>query len=197
MQGEETQMASAAPVLGGGGSGLQVPVGIYTAGVVDSFLRVNRPRPVEASIADRISETHAPVNQTTSQQITDRYLHYHIRGSTGSLYDLSTLAIELCMTLSKKDGTALEDETNFVLTNGLSNVIFRNAQVFIGDKLVESSPLNSYTSFMKILTHQKTHMIKLNNRLTHHYLDYRGSGIKNMYDAAYFTNANPFEKQVI
>ena len=189
-------MASAAPRLGGG-LGVEVPVGNYTAGVVDSFPRANRIRSVEAAVSDRITESIAPVNQTTNQKITDRYISFHIQGVEGTFVDLSSLGLELALSLSKADGEALNEDTNIVLVNGLLNTLFKNVQVYIGNKLVESANMNSYTSYIKLLTHNKSHLVKMHQRLAYFFNDYRGSGCKDTFDDSYFANLNQLEKKVI
>ena len=188
-------MASVAPRLGGG-IGVEVPVGNYTAGVVDSFPRANRSRTVEASISDRITESLAPINQTTSQKITDRYILFQYQGIEGAFVDLSSLALEVGLSLSKADGTKLDDATNVVLVNGLLNNMFKNVQVYIGNKLIESSSMNSYSSYIKLLAYNKSPLVKMHQRLTHFYNDYRGSGCREEFDADYFTNLNHLEREV-
>ena len=131
-------MATAAPKIGSN-IGAELPTAHYSAGLIDAFPKPGRLRTVESGIADRYTEKIPPTNQTTNQEITDRYLFYNYSGDTGVLLDLSSIGLELVLTLTKDNaGTKLANEDTVIPVNGLLNTMFRNIQVYIGNKLVES-----------------------------------------------------------
>ena len=84
------------------GTGNNIPTSTYVAGITESYPNVNRQRIVEASINSKECVDFMPVNMSTNQTLSDKYLEYRINGITGSFLDLSSLFMELDLKITKK-----------------------------------------------------------------------------------------------
>ena len=129
------------------GTGDNIPVSTYTAGITESYPNVNRQRIVESSINSKERLDVLPVNMGVNRGVTDRYLEFRIPGTVGSFLDLASLAIEAKLTLTSA-GVQLGNDVNIGIVNGASNTIFKSITVFINDKMIESNPLFNYTSYV-------------------------------------------------
>lgn len=187
-------MASAAPRMTGN-VGNEVPTHLFSAGIVDSFPRPNRARIVESSITDRVTEFILPTNLTSGGSINDRYLEFRIKGVEGIFLDLSSLAIEFHGKPVLPNGADLPDDKNVIFVNFLSNTIFKSAQVFIGEKLIESNPHFNYYSYIKNLASTRSSTIKTLGRVGYNFLDYKGTSIEDVLADDYFEKINKLEKE--
>ena len=133
------------------GTGNNIPVSSYIAGISEAYPNVNRQRVVESSINSKEKVDFMPVNMGLNQSLTDKYLEFRINGVIGSFLDLSSTTIELFLNLNQTGGVDLTAETMVGLVNGLSNTIFKSVTVFINEKMVESNPFFNYTSYVKLL----------------------------------------------
>ena len=133
------------------GSGDNIPVSSYTAGISESYPNVNRQRVVETSINSRERIDYLPINMGINHHLSDKYLEFRINSSVGSFIDLSSLVLEMNVTLTNNDGSAVAGDVNLGVVNGFSNTLFKSISVFINDKMIESNPLFNYTSYIKIL----------------------------------------------
>ena len=137
------------------GTGSKIPITQYTAGITELFPNVNRKRIVETAINSRDRIDIMPVNSSLQGNLSDRYIEFRIKSSEGVFLDMGTLALEMKITFGKKDGSEFkaptDKEDQFGLVNGISNTIFKCANVFLNGKLVESTPLYNYISYIKLL----------------------------------------------
>lgn len=188
-------MTTQAPLVDG--SGVQVPVANYTAAISDGFPRPNRIRPVESSLAGRHKLDILPVNLSIDNTIRDSFLEFRIPAVDGHFLDLSTLAIELDLTLHTSDGASLTETDHVMFANGISNTLFKSCVCYLNEQLVESSGLYNYHSFIKMITNIGSDRMSTLGRSMFYYPDYEGSGVKEVFDEAYFTGGNKTEKEVI
>ena len=143
-------MASILPNMPGTGS--KIPINNYTAGITDFYPNVNRKRLVETSINSRERVDIMPINSGLNQTLSDKYIEFRIKSSEGVFLDMASLALEMKMTFDKDGGfKGTEKDDLFTLVNGISNTLFKSVNVFLNDKLVESSPLYNYVSYIKLL----------------------------------------------
>ena len=134
------------------GTGNNIPISNYVAGITESYPNVNRQRTVESSINSKETIDFLPTNIGVNQSISDKYLEYRINGTVGSFLDLSSIIMELQLKPQNAvDGSDLKDEDVITFVNGLSNTIFKSVTVFINDKMVESIPFFNYSSYVKLL----------------------------------------------
>ena len=134
------------------GTGNNIPISNYVAGITESYPNVNRQRTVESSINSKETIDFLPSNIGVNQSISDKYLEYRINGTVGSFLDLSSIIMELQLKPQNAvDGSNLTDEDVITFVNGLSNTIFKSVTVFINDKMVESNPFFNYSSYVKLL----------------------------------------------
>ena len=187
-------MAYAAPRIIGNVGG-ELPLPNYNASIIDSFPQVNRNRNVETGITDRYMMKIPPTNNTLGNSIVDKYVYFEVNGNEGTMLDMSTLGLEIMVTLTKNDNTLLGDDLNIVPANSLLNTLFRTAHVYVNDRLIESSPCFNYQAYIKSLVSMKSSSIKSRGRLSFHWLDDKGSKIQNKYEAAYFQNLSSLEKK--
>ena len=134
------------------GTGNNIPVCNYVAGITESYPNVNRQRTVESSINSKETIDFLPSNIGINQSISDKYLEFRINGTVGSFLDLSSIIMELQLQpLNTVDGSSLKNEDLISFVNGLSNTIFKSVTVLINDKMVESNPFFNYSSYVKLL----------------------------------------------
>ena len=99
-------------------TGNNIPISTYVARITESYTNVNRQRIVEASINSKECVDFMPVNISTNQSLSDKYLRYRINGISGSLLDLTSVFMELDLKIEKKsDGSSLVAEQNISLVN--------------------------------------------------------------------------------
>ena len=82
------------------GSGSRIPIGRYVAGISDNFPRVGRTRMIESAIAGRERVDFLPVNLSSDKTIDGRYLEFRIPGIVGRFLDLSSIALELKLSIT-------------------------------------------------------------------------------------------------
>ena len=70
-----------------------------------------------------------------NHNLTDKYLKFRINGTVGTFIDLSSLVLEMKLTLTK-NGAALPDDLNVGPVNGIYNTLFKSISVFINDKII-------------------------------------------------------------
>ena len=133
------------------GTGENIPVSSYTAGITESYPNVNRQRIVESSINSKERVDFLPTNVGVNNTLTDKYIEFRINGTVGSFIDLSSIVLEMKMLLEPTGGGTVDDAINVGLVNGLSNTLFKSISFFINDKLIESNPIFNYTSYVKML----------------------------------------------
>ena len=134
------------------GTGNNIPISNYVAGITESYPNVNRQRTVKSSINSKETIDFLPTNIGINQSISDKYLEFRINGTVGSFLDLSSIIMELQLKpLNTVDGNSLKDADLITFVNGLSNTIFKSVTVFINDKMVESNPFFNYSSYVKLL----------------------------------------------
>ena len=145
------------------GTGSKIPLNHYTAGITDLYPNVNRKRLVETSINSRERIDIMPINSGLNQSLSDKYIEFRIKSSEGVFLDMTTLALEMKMTFDKTGGfkSPPEKDDLFKVVNGISNTLFKSVNVFLNDKLVESSPLFNYISYIKLL--RTTPLSKINS----------------------------------
>ena len=189
-------MASILPNMPGTGS--KIPINHYTAGITDSYPNVNRKRLVETSINSRERIDIMPINAGLNQTLTDKYIEFRLKSSEGVFLDMATLALEMKITFNKTGGfqTVTEKDDLLGVVNGISNTIFKSVNVFLNDKLVESTPLYNYISYIKLL--RTTPLSTLNSlgecgglKDDYYYLTPLGGGIVDTY-----TDKNLHKKDV-
>lgn len=181
------------------GGGVTSPLSEYSLAVSESFPRISRPRSVEASIAGRCKLDILPINLDGNKDgINDTYLEFRIPGTSGQFLDLSTLSLELRVSISKGDGTKLTDSDHVVFVNGLSNTMFKSCTCYINEQLVESSALFNYHSFLKMITTLPQEKI---DSLGHTaFFRNEGAGTKsipNVFTQEFFTSATTNEKEMM
>ena len=123
------------------GTGDNIPVSTYTAGISESYPNVNRQRIVESSINSKERIDYLPINMSVNQNLNDKYIEFRINGSVGTFIDLASLVLELNIKFSKRGGGSIAEALNLGVVNGLSNTLFKSVSVFINDKMVESNPI--------------------------------------------------------
>ena len=133
-------------------SGSRIPVGKYVAGVSDSFPRVGRTRIIESAIAGREKVEFLPINLSSDRTIDGRYLEFRIPGIVGRFLDLSSTALELKLSITSNGTAKLKADENATIVDAPVNSIFRAAQVYVGDRLVESNGFYNYSSYIKLLS---------------------------------------------
>ena len=134
------------------GTGNNIPISSYVAGITESYPNVNRQRMVESSFNSKETMDFLPTNIGINQSMSDKYLEFRINGTVGSFLDLSSIIMELQLKpIKSTDGTILKDEDLIGLVNGLSNTIFKSVTAFLNDKMVESNPFFNYSSYVELL----------------------------------------------
>ena len=109
------------------GTGMAVPVHRYAASIASQFPQPNKIRDLESSILSRQRLDCLSINQS-NQALRDNYLEFRIAGIHGQYLDLTSLALELDISLTKEDGkTGLSDDDFAILANGAgSSTLFKN-----------------------------------------------------------------------
>ena len=182
------------------GSSVKIPVSQYQAAVTNSFPAPGRSRVVESSVAGRQTIDILPVNQTANQSLQDNYLEFRLPGVEGLFLDLSTLCLEVSLTLTQADGISpLGDDDHAVFVNGLgSSTLFKSAACYLNEQLVESNPLYGYWGFIKQTVSLNPNTLYTVARNSFYYRDWKGSrGIMQQYTEDYFTTAVKIEKRII
>lgn len=141
-------MAASMPNVPGTGS--KIPFNSYMAGITESYPNVSRQRIVETSINSKEKIDFMPTNIGLNKVLTDRYIEFRINGVTGCFLDMTSLVLEMMMKVKRGDND-LPDADHIALVNGLSNTMFKSATVFLNDKMVESTPIYNYVSYVKML----------------------------------------------
>ena len=77
------------------GTGNNIPISTYVAGITESYPNVNRQRVVESSINSKETIDFLPVNMGGNPSLSDKYLEFRINGIVGSFLDLSSIFMEL------------------------------------------------------------------------------------------------------
>ena len=154
---------------------------------------------MESSIAARTKLDILPVNlEGNNEGITDTYIEFRVAGVPGQFLDLSTLALELRVGVSKTDGTELSDTDHVVFANGLSNTMFKSCTCYLNEQMVESNALFNYHSFIKMITSVSQDKLDSVGMTSFYYRDYEGAkGIVDTYTEDYFTGGNKTEKEMI
>ena len=180
------------------GTGNNVPVSTYTAGISESYPNVNRQRVVESSINSKERIDILPVNMGINNILSDRYLEFRINGTLGSFLDLSSLLLEINIKpVMRANGANLADDLNIALVNGLVNTLFKSMTVFINEKMIESNPLYNYTSYIKLLKSMNKDDIDTIGKCCYFYDDANNGEITKNYAAATFSTATNIESQLM
>ena len=109
------------------GTGNNIHISTYVAGITESYPNVNRQRVVESSINSKETIDFLLVNMGVNQTISDKYLEFRINGIVGSFLDLSSTIMELHFKpIKSADGSLLGDEDLVAFVNGLSNTIYKS-----------------------------------------------------------------------
>ena len=115
------------------GTGNNIPISNYVAGITESYPNVNRQRTVESSINSKETIDFLPTNIGINQSISDKYLEFRINGTVGSFLDLSSIIMELQLKpLNTVDGSSLKDEDLISFVNGLRGCRSLLEIVFVG-----------------------------------------------------------------
>ena len=77
------------------GTGNNIPISSYVAGITEPYPNVNTQRVVESSINSKETIDFLPTNIGVNQTISDKYLEFRINGIVGSFLDLSSIIMEL------------------------------------------------------------------------------------------------------
>lgn len=192
-----TKMSEYGPDVQGGG--VSTPLHEYTASVSEGFPRVGRGRMVESSILGRSKIDILPVNlDGRNDGITDTYIEFRIPGISGQFLDLSTLTLELYVSVTKTDGSKLGEDDHMIFANGLSNTMFKTCACYFNEQLVESNALFNYHSFLKMVTTLSQDKVDSIGNNAFFYRDYEGeSGIVDKFTDTFFTSASKYEKDLI
>ena len=186
-----TIMAGMAPNVPG--SGNKIPVSSYIAGITELYPNVNRQRVIESSINSRERVDFMPINAGINQVLSDRYIEFRINGVMGSFLDLSTIALELHLTVTR-GGNQLTATQNLGLANGLSNTLFKSVSVFLNEKMVESCLLYNYLAYMKMLASVKAESLNSVAKCGYFYDDYCSPhGITKVYTDTTFKEGERWE----
>ena len=169
-------------------SGSRIPVAKYVAGVSDNFPRVGRTRIVESAIAGREKVEFLPINLSPNRTIDGRYLEFRIPGIVGRFLDLSSIALELKLSVTTNGTDKLKADENSAIVDAPVNSIFRAAQVYVGDRLVESNGFYNYSSYVKLMTTFKKTNLETLGQLGHMNANYESE--VDTYNAANFPGVN-------
>ena len=170
------------------GTGNNIPISSYTAGISESFPNINRQRIVESSINSKERFDSMPVNVGVNQVLSDRYLEFRINGVVGSFIDLSSLLIELMVKPVTNTYNNLADDVNVAVVNGLANTLFKSVTVFINEKMVESNPIYNYSSYIKQLKSINSNILTTIAKCGSFYDDMNNTGVTKTYNAALFAD---------
>ena len=133
------------------GTGNNIPLSNYVAGISSLFPSTLRQRLVETSINSKERVDFMPSNVGVNNTLDDKYLEFRISGVQGVFLDLASLTLELSADVTDVHGNKLGNDATIGLVNGISNSLFKTANVFINEKLVESTPFYNYVSYIKLL----------------------------------------------
>ena len=171
------------------GTGNNIPISNYIAGITESYPNVNKQRVVESSINSKETIDFLPTNMGVNQSISDKYLEFRMNGITGTFLDLSSIILELDLKPKKsEDGSNLQETDSIGLVNGLSNTLFKCVTVFLNDKMVESNPFFNYSSYVKLLKKLDETQVKRYGGCGFFYDDHNESGVTEIYTAETFKN---------
>ena len=180
------------------GTGNNVPVSTFTAGISESYPNVNRQRVVESSINSKERIDFLPVNMGVNSILSDRYLEFRINGTIGSFLDLSSLLLEMNVKpVVSATNADLAADLNVALVNGMGNTLFKNITVFINEKMVESNPLYNYTSYIKLLKSMNKENIGTIGKCCYFYDDANNGEVTKNYVAATFSTAGNIENTLM
>lgn len=189
-------MAATAPSVEGSGS--HVGVSDYASAITSGFPRVSRPRIIESSIEERNKIDVLPVNLSSDNVLRDNYLEFRIPGTPGHFLDLSTLAIELQVSLRlESDNSKLDDGKHVMLVNGLSNTMFKSCNCYLNEQLVEGTPVFNILSFIRQLTNIGPDKKDTLARSSFYYRDDLESGVSESFTEDFFTSATSNEKNLM
>ena len=175
------------------GTGNTIPISSYVAGITESYPNVNRQRIIESSINSKERIDFMPSNVGVNQVLSDRYIEFRVNGIVGSFLDLSSIALELFIKISRA-GNNLTATQNIGVANGLSNTLFKSVSVFLNEKLVESCPLYNYLAYMKMVTSMKADVLKSIGKCGYFHDDYcLEHGITNRYTDNSFKEGERWE----
>ncbi len=108
---------------------------------------------IKSSVAARRKLDVLPVNLDDNANnhagINDPYIEFRLPGIPGQFLDLSTLSLELQVSVAKADGAPLDADDHVVFSNGLNNTMFKSCACYLNEQLVESSSLFNYHVFIK------------------------------------------------
>lgn len=179
------------------GTGNNIPVSSYTAGISESFPNVNRQRVIESSINSKETIDFMPVNMGVNQVLDDRFVEFRINGILGSFIDLSSLIIEFSVRpVNANDLSVIGDTINISLVNGLANTIFKSVSVFLNEKVIESNPIYNYTSYIKQLQSINSETLDNVAKCGGLFDDMNEAGVTRTYEASlYADDAKTVEKK--
>lgn len=189
-------MTELGPVVSGGG--VSTSLNEYIASVTENFPRISKGRNIESSIAARHKLDVLPVNSNDGGDgIPDRYVECRAAGVPGQFLDLSTLTLDMKVSVTVTDGSNLTTTDYVMLANGLSNTLFKSCTCYFNEQMVESNALYNYHSFIKMITTVSENKMDSIGRTSFYYRDYKGAkGIVDTYTEDYFTGGSEFEKKL-
>lgn len=179
------------------GVGVKTPLNNYSSAITEMFPHPHKIRMIESSISSKQDIDVLPINAGYDNRITDKYVEFLIPKAEGSFVDLSSLALELKIRVTKEDGiSVLTENDKMVFANGLLHTLFKTATVFLNGVQVENSFLYNYSSFVKQMTTLSPDKIRTLGRNSFLFRDDKGSGIEDTYTEEYFNDLNKLEKRV-
>ena len=168
------------------GTGNNIPISSYVAGITESYPNVSRQRVVESSINSKETIDFLPTNIGVNQTISDKYLEFRINGIVDSFLDLSSIIMELHLKpIKSANGSPLRDEDLIGLVNRLSNTIFKSVTVFLNDKMAESNPFFN-SSYIKLLKQLDKVQAERYGSCVFFYDDFNTAGVTDKYSEDLF-----------
>ena len=122
-------------------TGFNTPTHKYDQSVISAFPRINKKYLVESSIGSRNDRDYMSTNCSLfTGRVTDQFIEFNVAGVDSEFIDLSSIAIEMKLTLTNADGTAIANDANLTVCDGIFHRIFQSHTVYMNSVQVENSP---------------------------------------------------------